>query len=83
MAERCWKLGKRAFLQGFFKTGPGEYGEGDLFLGVTVPQQRKIAKVISKDATLPQLSELIQHRYHEMRLTGLLAMVYQFEKYHP
>jgi len=74
---------KAAFLQGFFKTGPGEYGEGDLFLGVTVPQQRKIAKVISKDATLPQLSELIQHRYHEMRLTGLLALVYQFEKTKP
>ena len=71
---------KGAQLQQYFKTGPGGYGEGDIFLGVTVPEQRKIAKAISQDASLPQLSELIQHRYHEMRLTGLLAFVYRFEK---
>jgi 3-methyladenine DNA glycosylase AlkD len=71
---------KGAQLQQYFKTGPGGYGEGDIFLGVPVPEQRKIAKAISQDATLPQLSELIQHRYHEMRLTGLLALVYKFEK---
>ena len=71
---------KGAQLQQYFKTGPGGYGEGDIFLGVTVPEQRKIAKAISQDASLPQLSELIQHRYHEMRLTGLLALVYKFEK---
>ncbi len=71
---------KAAFLQGFFKTGPGEYGEGDLFLGVTVPQQRLIAKTLAPQAALPLLSELLQHPYHEMRLTGLLALVYRFEK---
>lgn len=71
---------KGALLQRYFKTGPGGYGEGDLFLGVPVPEQRKIAKAISQDASLPQLSELVQHRYHEMRLTGLLALVYKFEK---
>jgi 3-methyladenine DNA glycosylase AlkD len=71
---------KGAQLQHYFKTGPGGYGEGDIFLGVTVPEQRKIAKAISQDASLPQLSELIQHWYHEMRLTGLLALVYKFEK---
>ena len=71
---------KGAQLQQYFKTGPGGYGEGDIFLGVPVPEQRKIAKAISQDASLPQLSELIQHRYHEMRLTGLLALVYKFEK---
>jgi 3-methyladenine DNA glycosylase AlkD len=71
---------KAAFLQGFFKTGPGEYGEGDLFLGVTVPQQRLIAKTLAPQATLPLLSELLQHPYHEMRLTGLLSLVYRFEK---
>ena len=71
---------KGAQLQQYFKTGPGGYGEGDIFLGVTVPEQRKIAKAISQDASLPQLSELIQHWYHEMRLTGLLALVYKFEK---
>lgn len=71
---------KATFLQGFFKTGPGEYGEGDLFLGVTVPQQRLIAKTLAPQATLPLLAELLQHPYHEMRLTGLLALVYRFEK---
>ena len=71
---------KAAFLQGFFKTGPGEYGEGDLFLGVTVPQQRLIAKTLAPQAALPLLSELLQHPYHEMRLTGLLALVYRYEK---
>ena len=71
---------KAAFLQGFFKTGPGEYGEGDLFLGVTVPQQRIIAKTLAPQATLPLLGELLQHPYHKMRLTGLLTLVYRFEK---
>lgn len=71
---------KATFLQGFFKTGPGEYGEGDLFLGVTVPQQRQIAKTLAPQTTLPVLAELLQHPYHEMRLTGLLALVYRFEK---
>jgi hypothetical protein len=71
---------KAAHLQHYFKTGPGGYGEGDIFLGVRVPEQRKIAKAIAQDASLAQLSELVQHPYHEMRLTGLLALVYKFEK---
>jgi 3-methyladenine DNA glycosylase AlkD len=71
---------KAAHLQHYFKTGPGGYGEGDIFLGVPVPEQRKIAKAIAQDASLAQLSELVQHPYHEMRLTGLLALVYKFEK---
>ena len=69
---------KAAHLQHYFKTGPGGYGEGDVFLGVPVPEQRKIAKAIAQDANLSQLSELVQHPYHEMRLTGLLALVYKF-----
>ena len=71
---------KVAHLQRYFNTGPGGYGEGDLFLGVTVPEQRKIAKSIAQEVSLPQLSELVQHPYHEMRLTGLFALVYKFEK---
>ena len=66
---------KAAHLQHYFKTGPGGYGEGDIFLGVPVPEQRKIAKAIAQDASLAQLSELVQHPDHEMRLTGLLALV--------
>jgi 3-methyladenine DNA glycosylase AlkD len=71
---------KAAHLQHYFNTGPGGYGEGDLFLGVTVPEQRKIAKTLASQISLPELSELIEHPYHEMRLTGLLALVYRFEK---
>ncbi len=71
---------KALFLTKFFKTGPGEYGEGDQFLGVTVPEQRQIAKQFFKEISLEELSELIQHPYHEVRLTGLLALVYRFEK---
>ena len=71
---------KAAHLQRYFNTGPGGYGEGDLFFGVTVPEQRKIAKTLASQISLPELSELVQHPYHEMRLTGLLALVYRFEK---
>ena len=70
---------KAAHLSRFFKTGPGQYGEGDLFLGVTVPEQRAIAR---KYAQVPftVLRELITSPWHEVRLTGLLILVHQFEK---
>lgn len=71
---------KALFFPRFFKTGPGEYGEGDLFLGVTVPVQRQIAKQFFKEISLEELTLLIQHPFHEVRLTGLLALVYRFEK---
>lgn len=71
---------KAAFLPRFFKTGPGEYGEGDLFLGVTVPEQRKIAKEFFREIPLDDLSELIQNPYHEVRLTALIALVYRYQK---
>jgi len=71
---------KASFLPKFFKTGPGEYGEGDLFLGVTVPDQRQIAKQFFKEISLEELTRLIQHPIHEIRLTGLLALVYRYEK---
>ncbi|SIN97695.1 DNA alkylation repair protein [Algoriphagus halophilus] len=71
---------KAAFFPRFFKSGPGEYGEGDKFLGVKVPEQRKIAKSVYKDISLDEIETLIQDEYHEVRLTGVLILVYRYEK---
>lgn len=71
---------KAAFFPSFFKAGPGEYGEGDKFLGVLVPEQRKVAKMVVKEISLPEISELIQNEYHEVRLTGLFILVYKYQK---
>ncbi|MDZ4181331.1 MAG: DNA alkylation repair protein [Candidatus Cloacimonadaceae bacterium] len=65
---------------GFFKTAKGEYGEGDLFWGLTVPQQRTISKKYYKLLTLDDLGELIRHEVHEVRLTTLMMMVTRYQK---
>lgn len=70
---------KAAFLPNFFKAFPGGYGEGDQFLGVSVPDQRKIAKGFFQDISLDELSKLVSNAYHEVRLTGLLALVFRYE----
>lgn len=69
---------KAIHLARFFKTGKGEYGEGDRFLGVTVPEQRAIAKKY-REAGFDVLEELIRSPWHERRLTALLILVYKFE----
>jgi len=66
-------------LMRFFKTGPGEYGEGDEFLGLKVPQTREVAKAAS-DTPLCEIPELLMSEWHEVRLCGLLIMVSKFEK---
>lgn len=63
----------------FFKTGPGQYGEGDQFLGVTVPEQRKIAKQF-RDMPLLYIEELLHNPWHEVRLTTLFIMVLAYQK---
>lgn len=71
---------KAAFFPRFFKSGPGEYGEGDKFLGVKVPEQRKIAKSVFKEISLKEISTLMKDPYHEVRLTGVLILVYKYQK---
>jgi len=63
----------------FFKTGKGEYGEGDVFLGLTVPEQRMLAQKYA-DLGLNGIKELLNSKYHEHRLTGLLILVYKYQK---
>ena len=70
---------QRRVLMGFFKTGPGEYGEGDEFLGLKVPQTREVVRA-AKDLPLSEEPELLMSHWHEVRLCGLLIMVDMFEK---
>ena len=70
---------QRQVLMGFFKTGLGEYGEGDEFLGLKVPQTRTVVKS-AKNIPLTEVPELLTSRWHEVRLCGLLILVAQFEK---
>jgi len=72
------KPNKARDLHRFFKTGPGEYAEGDVFLGVVVPQNRRIAKKYS-DLSLSEIKKLIDSDFHEVRFCGLLILVSQFE----
>ena len=71
---------QRRVLMGFFKTGPGEYGEGDEFLGLKVPQTREVVKAAWKDFPLDEVPELLMSKWHEVRLCGLLILVAKFEK---
>jgi 3-methyladenine DNA glycosylase AlkD len=76
------KLGSRkraGLLQGFFKTGPGEYGEGDVFLGIKVPVLRKFAKGC-EGLPVREVVSLLRSRIHEERLLALLLLVSGFRK---
>ena len=71
---------QRQILMRFFKTAPGEYGHGDEFLGLKVPQTREVVKAVEKEVTLDDIPELLMSRWHEVRLCGLLLLVSLFEK---
>lgn len=71
-------LEKKRILQGFFKTGKGQYGEGDVFLGITVPMQRAICR--KYELELFEIEKLLQNKIHEFRLCGLLILVRKFER---
>jgi 3-methyladenine DNA glycosylase AlkD len=66
-------------LQRFFKTGPGEYGEGDVFLGIRVPTLRKLIRDY-QDLPLAEITELLCSRFHEARLLALLLLVHAYQR---
>ena len=70
---------KAKCLAKFFKTGPGQYGEGDVFIGLTVPEVRVVAKKYA-DASLDDLDRLLADKIHEVRLLGLMIVVLQYER---
>jgi len=70
---------KAEILSRFFKTGKGEYGEGDIFLGVSVPKQREIAKKYP-NTSIPELQKLLLNKIHEYRLTALLILIDKYKK---
>ncbi len=79
---RCLNLKDTERAQGakrFFKTGKGEYGEGDLFYGISVPQSRKIAKEYY-DLSLDQIEKLFKSKIHEERLIGIFILNQQYQK---
>lgn len=68
----------RMVLQSFFKTGPGQYGEGDLFLGIKVPVLRKMAKSF-RQASVATAAELLHSGYHEARLLALFLLINHYD----
>ncbi len=80
--KRLKKIGnpeQAAISQRFFKTGPGEYGEGDIFIGIKVPVLRKLVKEYP-DLALKDVKTLLRSKYHEERLLALLILVSKFKK---
>jgi len=80
ITQRLLALGDKehaAVSQKFFKTGPGEYGEGDVFIGIKVPVLRRLAKEYL-ELSLKDIKTILRSKYHEQRLLSLLVMVGQF-----
>ena len=72
------KKDKANILARFFKTGPGQYGEGDVFIGVMVPQVRQVANRFYQQINLTEIKKLLNNKVHEVRLLGLLILVRQY-----
>jgi 3-methyladenine DNA glycosylase AlkD len=70
--------GRAHDLQKFFQTAPGQYGEGDIFLGLTVPQVRTVAKEY-KAISLDEIDVLVRSKFHEVRLCGLVILTLQYK----
>ncbi|PJJ59036.1 DNA alkylation repair protein [Hymenobacter chitinivorans] len=73
---------RAGLLQRFFKTGPGEYGAGDQFLGLTLPQQRQVAREF-RQLPLSEVEQLLASPWHELRQTALIIWTLQFQKAGP
>jgi len=73
-------LEKAKKLRSFFKTKKGEYAEGDVFLGIVVPEQRKVAKRFFSFLSYSELKVLLDSKIHEERLVALLILVQKYEK---
>ena len=71
---------KKEFFPRFFKAGKGEYAVGDQFIGVTVPDQRKVVKEFWNKISMEELGELLSSKFHEHRHSALLMLVTKFEK---
>lgn len=70
---------KAEHAQYFFKTGKGQYGEGDCFIGCTVPETRSVAKA-NKNLSFPELKKLLDDEMHECRFCALIILIDQFKK---
>ncbi|PXV62205.1 3-methyladenine DNA glycosylase AlkD [Dysgonomonas alginatilytica] len=77
--EQVFSPEKRDFLPYFFKTGKGQYGEGDKFIGVVVPDIRKIAKA-NKTLSFDEVTKLLNNEYHECRMCALFILIEQYKK---
>jgi 3-methyladenine DNA glycosylase AlkD len=64
----------------FFKSGPGQYGEGDKFLGINLPSQREIVKKYYRDISFDEIDPLVRSEFHEFRMTGFLILTYKMAK---
>jgi 3-methyladenine DNA glycosylase AlkD len=71
---------KAKLLQRYFKTGKGEYGEGDVFLGLTVPILRELSKKYYDSISLKEIEELLDNKYHELRAISLMILILKYKK---
>ena len=72
---------KAKILAHFFKTQPSQYGENDRFLGIIVPEQKKLIKTYYQKVNLTDLTQLTNHKYHEFRLIGYSILVEKYQLY--
>ena len=67
-------------LMRFFKCGPGQYGEGDRFLGIRVPATRKLVKEVRDSVSVEDAATLVKSQWHEVRLAGFLLLIEHYKK---